>query len=68
MKHLLTSCVLIAFAIVLAGLATIAVFIYITGGEVRFAIDSVWELAYDLVIIQVVIALITVAWIKLIKS
>ncbi len=67
MKHLLTSTVLISFAGTLAGLATMAIYIYATGGVVYFAIDSELELAYDLVIIQVVIVLITVAWLRLKK-
>ncbi len=65
---LLTSTIFIAFAIVLAGLATMAIFIYATGGEVNFKIDSGFELAYDLVIIEGIIALITIAWLRLIKG
>ena len=67
MKHLLTSTILIAFAVVLAGLEVGAVYIYLTG-PVEFAIDSGLELAYDIVIIHVVLVLVTIAWLRSIKG
>ncbi len=66
MKHLLTSITLISFAIVLAGLAAMAIYIYATGGVVH-VIDSWRELTFDLVIIVSTIVLVTVAWLELIK-
>lgn len=55
----------IAFTIILAGLATLVVYMFLTGEGIW--VGSLTELVYDLVIIQVAMALTTVAWIKLLK-
>ena len=59
----LIACMLVAFMVTLAGIITMASYMWITSSRIQ--VTSLTELTYDVLIAMVALILTVVAWLKL---